>query len=330
MRFVITFLSLVYLLVVGWHFGQIALGVRVEGSIGLLRELTLYFFLPAPFLLVLALVLRARVAIALSLLPIALFVLMFGPRFAPQGEVAASPPKLRVLTFNAGAGVGADSAEALLSAVQAAQADVVALQEVSAETLVALRPSLGAIYPYRVGTPDAATLSMYPLLDPIEFHLPEAGYLSQAVDIQIEDRLVRLTNVHLQRAGPRIGGGRSVAAFVRDYEPELVDSQISVLVERYIRPVAGSQLLTGDFNQTEWTAPYERIASVLRDSFREAGAGFGHTYPSRIDVGRTRLQIPLVRIDYIFHSADLVALGARVGPHSGSDHLPVVADLAFR
>ena len=34
--------------------------------------------------------------------------------------------------------------------------------------------------------------------------------------------------------------------------------------------------------------------------------------------------------DYIFHSADLRAVTARVGPDGGSDHLPVVADFAFR
>jgi endonuclease/exonuclease/phosphatase family metal-dependent hydrolase len=42
------------------------------------------------------------------------------------------------------------------------------------------------------------------------------------------------------------------------------------------------------------------------------------------------VSLPLLRIDYIFHSADLATVGARVGPLGGSDHLPIVADLAFR
>jgi endonuclease/exonuclease/phosphatase (EEP) superfamily protein YafD len=42
------------------------------------------------------------------------------------------------------------------------------------------------------------------------------------------------------------------------------------------------------------------------------------------------LHLPLVRIDYVFHSADLRAISARVGPSTGSEHLPVVADLVFR
>jgi endonuclease/exonuclease/phosphatase (EEP) superfamily protein YafD len=89
-------------------------------------------------------------------------------------------------------------------------------------------------------------------------------------------------------------------------------------------------VLTGDFNETEWSHPYELLTELLEDSFRDAGRGFGHTYPSQLTWRGWRIAVPLVRIDYIFHSADLAAPRAWVGPHGGSDHLPVVAELAFR
>ena len=40
--------------------------------------------------------------------------------------------------------------------------------------------------------------------------------------------------------------------------------------------------------------------------------------------------LPLVRIDYVFHNADLISLKTEVVPNNnGSDHFPVRAELAF-
>jgi endonuclease/exonuclease/phosphatase family metal-dependent hydrolase len=46
--------------------------------------------------------------------------------------------------------------------------------------------------------------------------------------------------------------------------------------------------------------------------------------------GSWEASVPLLRIDYVFHSAELVALHAAAGPDGGSDHLPMAARLAFR
>jgi endonuclease/exonuclease/phosphatase (EEP) superfamily protein YafD len=175
-----------------------------------------------------------------------------------------------------------------------------------------------------------ATFSAFPLVDHVQFRLKDSGYQSQGVDVLVADRVVRLTNVHLQRTGPRLGGRRSIVAFVRDYEPGLLEGQVTELLDRHVRPVTGSQLVTGDFNQTEWSRPYAMLADLLRDSFKEAGRGFGHTFPSAIEVSGREVSLPLVRIDYVFHTPDLAALGARLAPNGGSDHVPVVADLGFR
>jgi endonuclease/exonuclease/phosphatase (EEP) superfamily protein YafD len=328
-RALLTLLSFVYLLALGWHLGQIALGVEPVGWLGLVRELTLYLFLPAPVFLFFALLVQARAAFVFSLLPIVVLIAIYEPRFVPRAQPPPAGPTFRLMTFNAGAGAGGGDPQPVLAAIQSVQADVVALQEVPAQTRQIVGTAIEAQYPYHVSTPDVVTFSVFPLSNAQEVHLPDAAYTSQAVDILVNDRLVHLTNVHLLRTGPQISGRRSVAAFVRNYQPGLTESQVSALVERYIRPVSGSQLLTGDFNQTDWSRSYDRLANVLNDSFREAGRGFGHTYPSDLGLGRTLISLPLVRIDYIFHSADMRAVSARVGPDGGSDHLPVIADLAF-
>jgi vancomycin resistance protein VanJ len=329
-RALLAVITLGYAFIVTWHFSQVLLGQQPEGSLGLVWELTLYFFVPAPLLLALALVFRARVALVLALLPVALFALLYGQRFVPLAQpTTATGPTIRVMSFNAGSGPGGGEAQSVIDAIEETQPDIVAVQEVQGRALQGLREALAQDYPYQAATSDVATFSVYPLADHVDFRLKDSGYRSQAMDLQVEDRVVRLTNVHLQRTGPRLGGRRSIVAFVRDYEPGLLEGQVSELLDRHVRPVNGPQILTGDFNQTEWSRPYGMLTDVFRDSFKEAGRGFGHTFPSAVEVRGRELALPLVRIDYIFHSPDLAAVAARLAPSGSSDHVPVVADLVF-
>jgi endonuclease/exonuclease/phosphatase family metal-dependent hydrolase len=39
---------------------------------------------------------------------------------------------------------------------------------------------------------------------------------------------------------------------------------------------------------------------------------------------------PVVRIDYVWHTRHFIATRAWVGGRTGSDHLPVIAELAWR
>jgi endonuclease/exonuclease/phosphatase (EEP) superfamily protein YafD len=322
-------IALSYALGLGAYFAGLAEGLGRSGTLALLREFTLYVFAPLPVLLLAALVLRARVALVLLLVPLGAFLWTYGPQLLPQTPASASGPRLRVLTFNAGGNVGGGGQEPLLRAIQAVDADLVALQEVPPATEDALPAALAAVYPYSVGTTDTLVLSRWPLQARGEFRLQDAAYLAQQVEVTMGDRTLLHTNVHVTRPSYRVRWRRGLVPLVRGFSPGWRDAQVEDLVAR-VDAADGPRLLTGDFNETEWSYPYERLHSVLGDSFREAGAGFGHTYPSHLRWGDWTLSIPLVRIDYVFHSAELVALHAAVGPDGGSDHLPVVADLAFR
>jgi len=74
-------------------------------------------------------------------------------------------------------------------------------------------------------------------------------------------------------------------------------------------------ILCGDFNDTPVSYSYRQIANKLNDSFVEAGTGLGQTHSQ---------MIPMLRIDYIFHSDALKALEHRVIDKDFSDHYPVV------
>lgn len=90
-----------------------------------------------------------------------------------------------------------------------------------------------------------------------------------------------------------------------------------------LRKIKGPLVVTGDFNNTPWSAHFRAFlrASGLLDSAQ--GRGPQLTWPASSP--------PLARIplDHCFHSADVRILSRRAGPEIGSDHLPLIIDVAF-
>jgi endonuclease/exonuclease/phosphatase (EEP) superfamily protein YafD len=329
LRFGLGTVALGYTLGLIGYFTALAFGYGTIGWLALVREFSLYLFLPLPFLLLFGLVLGARTTLLVSLLPLGLFLAVYGPQFLPQPGVAAAGPEFRVLSFNAGGNVGGGRPERLLSALRATDAAIVALQEVPPDTLGVIGAALAAEYPYRAGGPDAVVLSEFPVLERAQFRLQDGAYLAQHVVVATPGKPLNLVNVHLVRPAYRTGWRRGLLPWVRGFDPAWRDTQVQELLTR-LKAIGGPIVLTGDFNETEWSRPYGMLRTELEDSFREAGWGFGHTYPSNIRWGEWEISVPLARIDYIFHSPELIAVRAYVGPDGGSDHLPVVADLGFR
>jgi endonuclease/exonuclease/phosphatase family metal-dependent hydrolase len=77
----------------------------------------------------------------------------------------------------------------------------------------------------------------------------------------------------------------------------------------------------GDFNaRPDWDQIGLLTRSGWVDSWVEAGMGDGYTSSS----GN-----PQFRIDYVFHTSDMVAIDAGVFQSTASDHLPVIVDIAL-
>jgi vancomycin resistance protein VanJ len=327
LRFGLGLLALLYLAVLAAFLGLLALGWLRTGWLGFLRELTLYWFLPVPFLIAGALLVHARAALVLALAPSLLFAYWYGSQLLPVPRGSNGAPSFRAMTFNAGGQEGGGQLAPLLRSIRLEGADVITLQEVPPATLSPLVMALVADYPYQVGTPDAFTISRFPLLDPSEFQLQGDGYLCQRMDVVVEDRLIALFNVHVRRPSSGVDLRRNWLPWASQYDAHWRDVQMAALLDR-TRGVDGPLVVMGDFNQTEWSPSYAGLTAELEDSFRAVGWGFGHTYPAHWT--RWPISLPVLRIDYIFHSPELVAARARVGQDGGSYHLPVVADLAFR
>jgi endonuclease/exonuclease/phosphatase (EEP) superfamily protein YafD len=87
-------------------------------------------------------------------------------------------------------------------------------------------------------------------------------------------------------------------------------------------------IAAGDFNFTETTANEAALKLVgLADGFETAGQGRGSTWPVE---PRWKQWLPGVRIDHVFFSPGLTCTWFGVGQYDGSDHLPVIADIAIR
>jgi endonuclease/exonuclease/phosphatase (EEP) superfamily protein YafD len=142
-----------------------------------------------------------------------------------------------------------------------------------------------------------------------------------------DGQTVILVNIHM------VPTTQLAAATVVEPSIRLREAEAEVLVElaRRARPV----IIAGDANSAPLNESYKILARELRDSWREAGFGLGHTFPGstipgsdRPRLGRWYVPPWLARIDYVFHSPDWVTLGARLARvDSVSDHRAVVAVL---
>jgi vancomycin resistance protein VanJ len=218
------------------------------------------------------------------------------------------PAPFTVLSWNIGNGLA--KPERLIDVLRHSEADVIGLEEVSAEQAEAMETALADAYPHRAifgrGIPGKGLLSRFPVreLEHLTFH-PSRPDLHAVVER--EGALMHVLVVHPPPPAPQ-----EIAARTRQLE------QLHGLAELPV-PV----LLMGDLNMIEWQQGYHQLLDLgLLDAFAEAGHGSALTFPTRRGAVPLR---PLLRLDYIFHSTELTALDAWVGPDGGSDHLPLFA-----
>jgi endonuclease/exonuclease/phosphatase (EEP) superfamily protein YafD len=328
----LSILVAVYLAVLVAAFVAIFPGSTKSGWPALLRELGHLLFVPVPFLLVLALLVWARLALLGLAVPLLAFAYCYGPQFSPREPVLGSAPGFRVLSFNAGASRGLGRPETTMRTIGGVGPDVICLVEAPVNTLATVGAELRDAYPYQAGSTDIFVLSRLPLTDARQEILTSGAKDSLQVTLEMDHRLMTLTVVHLQRIDSYsgLGGGPALLArAVRTFSTDARDAAVNELME-LLRAEGGPQIVVGDLNMTPTSHAYRRLGTLLHDAFLEGGWGLGHTYPTTVRAFGPALSMPLVRIDYILHSSDLVARRSWVGPNGGSDHLPVAADLAFR
>jgi endonuclease/exonuclease/phosphatase (EEP) superfamily protein YafD len=198
-RHVLGLVAAAYLIVVAAGAGIALLGPAQAGISAFIRELLFFLVVPAPILLVPALLIRARAATAMLLVPFVACAVLYAPRLAPTASAAPAGPHLRVFTFNVGNARGLTQPDAVVRAIGAAQPDVVCLVEAPANTLTTVGDRLYDDYPYQVGSNSVFVLSRFPLMDVERVILRTGAHDSLEVTVEIDHRLVSLIGVHFLR-----------------------------------------------------------------------------------------------------------------------------------
>jgi len=271
---------------------------------------------PIPFLLLGVTEMRVRFAGGLVLLfAVVNFMGMELPgRGCPNGPIS-------VMTYNIRAGLG--GAEEVARFMRDQELEILALQEARAplskpesDPVKVLTSELERYQLARGGIRDELVLySRYPILDSEEVSL---GGLSRAlvVRLQVDDRVLRVVNVHLMTGDPK-GILKGTGSLFRRLEMTAQTRKVQFeALSELMKSSRVPTLLVGDFNTPPHAEGPRLLSSRMADSFERVGTGFGYTY---------RADIPVWRIDYIWSGDKLMPCVAKVGDSSLSDHLPLTA-----
>jgi endonuclease/exonuclease/phosphatase (EEP) superfamily protein YafD len=308
-------------------------GIYHPWPVELIDTFALYAF--APFLVVglAALVARSRLLLGLFALAGVLFWQQLGHVFLPSPASAAPPgTTLRVLTQNVL--YTSEDASELAGLIRAEQPDVVVLQEMSDAFAQDLTERLGRDYPFRTQTTTRShrngrgTFSRLPIRETDQFQLSPRSATLQRVLLTVGEREVWLYNVHLTT--PRLWTRNPpgpIPPLMTGFRTDVREAELHQLLGD-IRLLDKPYVLAGDFNLVAGSRPYRQLPDEWHDAFAERGSGFGHTFPTHyVWRGLITLTVPVIRIDYVLSSPEIIPVSARVPTIQSSDHLPVLADL---
>ena len=190
--------------------------------------------------------------------------------------------------------------------------DLIVLLEVSPDWLVEL-DALRSEYPFsyaeaRDGNFGIALFSRLPIKSAHHVNSPPFGYPTINASLTVGEKLIHLVATH-----PMI----PVSSTFFEARNEQLESLPGLLQ----KPV-GATILIGDLNTGMWESNYHALeeATGLRNSRR--GFGVLPTWP-------TFLPFAMIPIDHVLVSQEIGVKGMRTGRHIGSDHLPLIVELAL-
>ncbi|WP_419249584.1 endonuclease/exonuclease/phosphatase family protein [Streptomyces griseorubiginosus] len=294
----------------------------VPNRIGHLGSL-LETFLPwlgvfVPVLLAGALLRRSASAVVALLLPVMVWLNLFGGLL---GDRSRSGGDLTLVSHN----VGADNPDPAGTArdLVAADADVLALEEITPEAGGVYERELARTYPFHTLLGTVGLWSRLPLSDtrtvdiemdygPLAATKPVDPASTRALRTTVATKqgplVVYVAHLASVRVTPRDGFGTAQ----RDRGVRAIGT--AVAGERNKRVV-----LLGDLNGTVDDRAFAGLTARMRSAQDAAGEGFGFTWPAGF---------PVARIDQILVGG-VTADSSWVLPATGSDHLPVAARISW-
>lgn len=182
-----------------------------------------------------------------------------------------------------------------------------------------------------------AIFSKYPIKSRghISFEPGRGGNESIFVDVEVNKKLIRVYNVHLQSIAFNKQDYQYLDKVTKKMDPELVPSKriLSMLNSAFLKRSSQVDimkahmdacempfLIAGDFNDTPASYAVTQLTSSLNNSFVKKGRGLGRTYNGKF---------PNFQIDYIAATKDFKVINQRIVEARLSDHFPVRSDLSL-
>ncbi|MZD10648.1 hypothetical protein GTW43_37060 [Streptomyces sp. SID5785] len=274
-----------------------------------------------PLLLLCGLWRRSAAALVALLVPTVVWVSMFGSVFSDRSSGAGGD--LTVAEHNV-AEANPDPAGTARS-LAGSGADVLALVEVTDQALGTYEKELAGTYPYHAALGTVGLWSKLPLSGvrtvDIRTDAGPLGATKTAAEKLPGNRALRAT-VATDR-GPLavyVAHLGSVRVMPRGgFWTESRDRNATALGEALAAERSARVVLLGDLNGTTDDRAFDSLTDGLRSAQDESGSGFGFTWPA---------SFPMVRIDQILLRG-VHAEKSWVLPGTGSDHLPVAADISW-
>jgi endonuclease/exonuclease/phosphatase (EEP) superfamily protein YafD len=220
-------------------------------------------------------------------------------------------PTLRIFFAN----VRADNPNkaAILEEIEAVNPDVAVLVEFTRDWYAAFRaaPEMQPFaYHTDISHARVGLVNVFSKL-PLETESQVFGYgrTLQTVDVRVGSERLRIMGLHGPRPTSRFG----------NYQQFWQEAISRLSTEQ------GPVVVVGDFNATQYSRVYrDLIAGRLRSAHEDRGRGYATTWPNG------RYWLPPIRIDQAFVSLDVECLNIAEGIGRGSDHKPLILDVALR
>ncbi|WP_443058603.1 endonuclease/exonuclease/phosphatase family protein [Streptomyces sp. NBC_00442] len=274
------------------------------GNLGSLSET----FLPwlgvfVPVLLGLALWRRSATALIALLLPVIIWLNMFGGLLTDKQSAGGN---LVVATHN----VNADNPDPVGTArqVAASGAQIVALEEIPGDKVATYKQALADLYPYHSVQGTVGLWSKYELSDsrPVDIKMGWTRAMRSTVKTPTGDVAVYVA--HMPSVRVKLNAG--FTANQRDNSAYTLGEAISAEPSQKV-------ILLGDLNGTMNDRSLNNITAQMRSTQGAAGDGYGFSWPAAF---------PMARIDQIMVKG-IQPKSSWTLARTGSDHLPVAARL---
>lgn len=269
--------------------------------------------------------------IAFIVVIIALFPMLRGylPLWGTQPTPNTKhPTPLTIVSWNADKfSLSSKTLHASSMIIDEFQPDIICIQERPHDTLMPWDSIKAAFpnHPYTIKNTredeilNLAVLSKYPISNLREYYYPKSFNKALRVDLQVEERQIRLFNIHLETTSM---GTKDIEDSTPD-AVKMINKSVSrnqqavelfEAVDRSTSPV----ILCGDFNDTRCGYPYRLFTTKLTDlsrikPFSSSYQGYGN----------------LLKIDYILYSKGFTPSTYQLIENEWSDHKIQVGKLYF-